>query len=74
MEGRELVDYRIAREKNGGRRDGGGDRVSAVAEKEELEAETAGLPRRMETGWCQRCATFTPPSSRMNELDMEDDS
>ena len=45
--------------------------MSAVAEKEELEAETAGLPRRMETGRCQRCATFTPPSSKMNELDME---
>ena len=64
-----MVAYRFAREENGGRRDGGGDRVSAVAE--ELEAETTGLPRRMETRRCQRCATFTPPSSRMNELDRE---
>ena len=43
--------------------------MSAVAE--ELEAETTGLPRRMEAGRCQRCATFAPPSSKMNELDME---
>ena len=28
--------------------------MSVVAEKEELEAETAGLPRRMETGRRER--------------------